>query len=192
MTRFEMELIQRFRREAALYLPTDSTLVDIYFAARHHGLPTRLFDWSTNALAALFFAVCEQPEKDGAVFLLHPRGALAPKGPMDVRDPTVTAAIDKVFHDQENIDRSRSVVIPILPDARVGRMLQQGSCFTLHPPGSPPISARAFKKCEVPAAQKEVILTELRSAGANWATLFPDLDHLVREIRTELQLHPPK
>lgn len=47
--------------------------------AQHHGLSTRLLDWTANALAALWFAVRKEPAKDknqieklGAVWILNP------------------------------------------------------------------------------------------------------------------------
>lgn len=39
--------------------------------AQHHGMATRLLDWSHNPLVACFFAANELPEKDAAVYALR-------------------------------------------------------------------------------------------------------------------------
>jgi hypothetical protein len=69
----EISLLHRFRRRAYPEIGRAMTAGEAIFLARHHSLPTRLLDWTANALFALYFACFENPDADGKVWAMLPR-----------------------------------------------------------------------------------------------------------------------
>jgi len=66
---YEWSSVDEFRRRAKPLVPdapTDDW--EWLFLAQHHGLPTRLLDWTSNPLVALFFAVSKDDKVDGAIY----------------------------------------------------------------------------------------------------------------------------
>lgn len=192
----EKEILAAFRREGASLMTSPADLADVYFLAQHHGLPTRLLDWSANPLAALFFAVSDHNDSDAEVIAACPDWRLtygssrgthcAPNRrvpPVDQRDPLVKKSINYLFG--QGARPSHGLIIPLRPDLRASRMLQQGACFTLHAPGCRDIceGPEWLHRYSILAASKGCIEKELRALGVTRATLFPDLDHLSLEIR---------
>jgi hypothetical protein len=194
----ERSMLREFRTAGATFFNAND-IVDVYLAAQHFGMPTRLLDWTTNPLAALFFAVREKEKHklEGEVFAVEPRAVLPTPdskkkgdevlwGAEVTRHGYVSDAIGESFwHWQEK--RRPPLIIPVIPDNSSGRISQQSSCFTLHMHKAPPakLSGSKLVKFKVLATDnaKPKILDELLRMKINEFTIYNDLDHLSKDIR---------
>ena len=162
---------------------------------QHYGLPTRLLDWSESPLIAAFF-VANNPKRDsepGALWVLQPSLLNEAEGmSRALRLPEskdVRQLYQPPFSDVNEVDRIAAVLVP----EQDIRMLVQLSTHTIH--GSDRAlethehRGRFLMRWVVPATAKSRLRTELDLLGIRTSTVFPDLEHLSKEL-IELQFSP--
>lgn len=192
----EREIVSQFRTAGAVFLKGYSP-VEIYFAAQHFRTPTRLLDWSTNPLAALFFA-CDGGKKeeklDGFVYAMDARRIIDEKAEkrqgerlyqsvMTMRHPYVRYATGLAFWSPVKEGEYRPWVLPVRPDVVPGRIGQQSSAFTLHMHNAPDAENETLLPIGIKAESKPDILDELHRMNINQFTTYYDLDHLSAELK---------
>jgi hypothetical protein len=162
--------------------------------AQHHGLPTRLLDWTFSAPAALWFTVRNSPQK------MDDDGTRVEIGVVWV----LCANIKDFRLDTKNygpFDNNSRAPLIFRPKAISRRILAQSAAFTIHRPIGKELVAlekhpryeKKLVKLIVPHSAFPSIRQELHMFNANWKSLFPDLDGLCRHLswrHTKLEDEP--
>ena len=177
---FEKSLLDSFKRQAFHYVdhvPENS--FEWLALAQHHGLPTRLLDWSSNPLVALYFSCVSNEDADGRIFALRAETKLSDRGLVE-RDPLT---IDKPMK--------------IVPRNISERMFVQEGLFTIHkyPPKKLDDQLREDWKIQffdVDGQSKRKIRYELYRIGIHHAKLFPSIDGLSEHVTWHHSVEPFK
>lgn len=145
--------------------------------AQHHGLPTRLLDWTINPLAAVFFAIehtQNNKNKYDAVVFAYFRGKALGTGKSD--EPPCEP-FDKM------LGNYRNQVTKFVPRSVTQRLVMQHGLFTYHDPPERSLESALKAKDElekiiIPKNVLTKLKADLSYYGINRRTLFPDFDGL--------------
>lgn len=203
---FEFRLYEAFQRKAPAFgpVPREEDYLEWFFLMQHHGLPTRLLDWTSNILVALYFAVLESNNTDGEIWAMHPF-ALNQAGGYGFAIPIPSAKCllylaDDPWRSQPNmhwrklgLETEPAAPLAFEPPLCLSRMVAQQSKFTIH---SPPQRGKTIiellsqpkhiVRYVVPADRKKDLCNNLADLGVKKDVLFPGLDSLAESVLREI------
>jgi FRG domain len=158
----ERYMLNRFHRLGAALLPSGLTDWELLFTARHHGLPVRLLDWTTNPLIALFFAVCTRDKETAVVY----------------SEKQISVLNLKKSADPLSVKKVARITPPHLTE----RITSQASTFTIHPDPRLAYKSPSLIRYTISAPLKAVIYPELRQMGIHEGSVLGSLDAVAKQI----------
>lgn len=198
----EPHLLNRFKQNAHEFLvERPQGEWEWMLTARHHGLPSRLMDWTESPLVGLYFSVEKDTEKDGALWCLLPSSLNEQASGMTLDRPPMFTDGAKISATDEFLDiylasRASSVssaaATGLAPAAAISirtnkRIQAQRGVFTIHHARSDPLEKIANEnhlwRYIVPSQHKETVMEELRLLHVTRLSIYPDLDSVATNAR---------
>lgn len=184
--RIEEYIMRQFKAESRPYIKSvPSNEIEWLTMAQHYGLPTRLLDWSTNPLIALYFAVENyKNNKDANVWLY----GLSSTNNCWGESTWLAKKIDLSGNICEKI---------VFPSHIDSRITNQSGCFTIHeiperdqsfiPLNESPRIFDTFIKITIDKNIKQDILNELYYVGIHCGFIYPGLEGLTSRLKFEIE-----
>jgi hypothetical protein len=159
----EKYMLRLFKDQAIRFL-TYSPINDWEWLAiaQHHGMPTRLLDWTRNALVAAYFAVQKPQKADSCIYVFQSSTYI------DLKKHTDPFSRDKVGK--------------FIPRHVTNRITAQSGIFTIHPTPLVSFKSERIDRLIISASFRKELKKVLFRYGIHEGTLFPDMDGLCRHI----------
>lgn len=172
----EKVLLRAFKRQAPLYSSMAPANDWEWLAlAQHHGLPTRLLDWTRNPLAALWFALDQASTQPAVVWMFEPNDAYVIKEGAETGSP-FAGTYTQIYEPRHISPRIRA----------------QDGAFTVHKFSAKSqrfvalernnVQKERLSKVTIPQELFENTRLNLEGCGVHAASLFPNLDGLAKRL----------
>lgn len=197
-------MLFKFKQRAHQFIkhpPSDEDLASWLGMMQHHGVPTRLLDWTTSPYVALYFALEEAPQTRAQ------RSTIWAINLAWLREKATELSGQLSISRREDINRllerwDTPLVIEVDPPRGDHRMAAQQGFFLcklfgqatfnqilmammMHPQSA---ERPVVRRIEVPSNLRIDMLKRLRSMNISRASLFPDLDGFCQSLKIDLDI----